>query len=574
MRRYFTRVLALSLAFTLALALLPGAALAAPATKVYVGDTEVSAGSYWKDDGAGGLAPGDANDYTVAYATATTGNAILTLKDARITGAHNEGKERCGVYADGDLTIRLLGDSAVGGPALDNPGDLTASTGVSVKGVLTILGGGSLVSTGGKGTFSYGVSAADLHMRGGTLRANGGAADEHSAGVQVSSVMNRGLITMDGGRLTGTGGPVTGGPAGAAGFSQAVGIGVYASHIVMRGGGLAGTGGTVGTVETDISTSAGVASIYDIIMEDGRLTGTGGPARKVSYGVATTLAGITMNGGRLTGTGGPAGEKSQGVNAGWPSEPNTVLTVLGGEVTAQSLGASPTAQAFDKAPAIGPAYAKARVWYGADEEAAWRQGPQDQGELAAHYAEKYAYIGVDGPPPPPPPPTPAPVAAAGGPNYRYRTLRDGATGIEVSGYFSEDAALSVKEATLHPAGACAACDAIRARQAAGEPVLLWDVSLATGGYSGGFEMRFPVGAKYNGQTVTLLHCRANMLESQSALVENGMAQGMFGGFSPFAVAVDGGAAGIPKTGDGPALWLGAALVALGWGLLAYTKKRA
>ena len=569
MRRYFTRALALALAFTLAFALLPGAALAAPATKVYVGGTEVSAGGYWKDNGAGGLAPGDANDYTVAYATATAGNAILTLKDARITGAHHEGKERCGVYANGDLTLRLLGDSAVGGPALDNPGDLTASTGVYVKGVLTILGGGSLVSTGGEAAGSYGVEAETLHMRGGTLMANGGAADWQSAGVIVTGGgAQGGRLTMEKGRLTGTGGPAAGVTGGMGAFS----IGVGAGKITMRGGGLTGTGGTAGMAEPH-STSAGVSSIYDIIMEAGRLTGTGGTARKVSYGVVTALAGITMNGGRLTGTGGTAGEASYGVNTGGPNKPDTVLTVLGGEATAQSLGASPTAQAFDRAPAIGPAYATARVWYGADAEAAWRQGPQDQGELAAHYAEKYAYIGVDGPPPPPPPPPPAPVAAAGGPNYRYRTLRHEPTGIEVSGYFSEDAALLVKEAALHPAGACAACDAIRARQAAGELVLLWDISLATGGYNGGFEMRFPLGAKYNGQTVTLLHCRNNMLESQSALVENGMAQGMFGGFSPFAVAADGGAAGIPKTGDGPALWLGLALVALAVGAYGLARRK-
>ena len=128
----------------------------------------------------------------------------------------------------------------------------------------------------------------------------------------------------------------------------------------------------------------------------------------------------------------------------------------------------------------------------------------------------------------------------------------------------------------HPAfcaGACAACDAIRARQAAGELVLLWDVSLATGGYSGGVEARLPAGAKYNGQAVTLLHCRNNMLESQSALVGNGVASGMFGGFSPFAVAAGGGAAGIPKTGDGPALWLGAALVALAAGGCALAIKK-
>ena len=563
MRRYFTRALALSLAFTLALALLPGAALAAPSTEVWVGGTDVSAGGYWKADGAGTLTACTSVDaWNVHYETATAGNAAtatLTLKDARITGAHDAGTRRCGVYAGGDLAIRLLGDSAVGGPALNNlnPGANTSSNGVSVKGELTILGGGSLVSTGGKDTFSYGVSAGDLHMRGGTLMANGGAADWQSAGVIVTDTVGgqQSRLTMEKGRLTGTGGPAAGVTGGMGAFS----IGVDAGKITMRGGDLTGTGGRTGMVE-QASTSAGVSAAEDIIMEDGRLTGTGGTAGKTSYGVVTTFAGITMKGGRLTGTGGPAGEVSYGVNSGLPSKPNTVLTVLGGEATAQSLGASPTAQAFDKAPAIGPD-ADARVWYGADEAAALAQGPQAPKDAPADYwREKYAKVYV-------------PVYAPSDAGLTYRTLRDGATGIEARGYFSDGAALSVKEATLHPAGACAACDAIRARQAAGELILLWDISLATGHYSGGIEMRFPVGAKYNGQTLTLLHCRDNMLESQSALVENGMASGMFGGFSPFAVAVGGGAAGIPKTGDGPALWLGLALVALAVGAYGLARRR-
>ena len=558
MRRYFTRALALALAFTLAFALLPGAALAAPATEVYVGGTDVSAGGYWTTDGTGTLTACTSVDaWNVHYETATAGNAILTLKDARITGAHHEGKERCGVYANGDLTLRLLGDSAVGGPALDNPGDLTTSTGVYVKGELTIMGGGSLVSTGGKGTFSYGVLAGDLHMRGGTLMANGGAADWQSAGVIVTGGGGQqSRLTMEKGRLTGTGGPAAGVTGGMGAFS----IGVGAGKITMLGGDLTGTGGTADMVGPE-STSAGVSSAGNISMEDGRLTGTGGTAGKISYGVVTTYAGITMNGGRLTGTGGTAGEASYGVNTGGPNKPDTVLTVLGGEVTAQSLGARPTAQAFDKAPAIGPAYAAARVWYGADAAAALAQGPQAPKDAPADYwREKYAKVYV-------------PVYAPSDAGLTYRTLRHEATGIEARGYFSEDAALSVQAAALHPAGACAACDEIRARQAAGEPVLLWDISLATGHYSGGFEMRFPVGAKYNGQTVTLLHCRDNMLESQSALVENGAASGMFGGFSPFAVAAGGGTAGIPKTGDGPALWLGLALVALAAGAYGLARRR-
>ena len=57
----------------------PVAALAAgtPPQEVEVGGTDVTAGGYWANDGAGGLVPGDASHYNVHY----DGAGTLTLRE-------------------------------------------------------------------------------------------------------------------------------------------------------------------------------------------------------------------------------------------------------------------------------------------------------------------------------------------------------------------------------------------------------------------------------------------------------------------------------------------------------------
>ena len=121
-----------------------------------------------------------------------------------------------------------------------------------------------------------------------------------------------------------------------------------------------------------------------------------------------------------------------------------------------------------------------------------------------------------------------------GPLYSYRTLLDQPTGVSITGYFTVDASICVTVAILHETGRCSACDEIRARQEAGEVVILQDISIV-GGYQGDIEVSIPVGVQYNGQRVQILHCADGTLEIRTAVVESGNAIGRFSSLSPFAV---------------------------------------
>ena len=63
------------------LLLLPVTALAADApTTLYVGETDIATGGYWKTTTEGKLEPGSESDYNVYY----DGNGTLTLNNATI----------------------------------------------------------------------------------------------------------------------------------------------------------------------------------------------------------------------------------------------------------------------------------------------------------------------------------------------------------------------------------------------------------------------------------------------------------------------------------------------------------
>lgn len=139
-----------------------------------------------------------------------------------------------------------------------------------------------------------------------------------------------------------------------------------------------------------------------------------------------------------------------------------------------------------------------------------------------------------------------------------RTLADEVTGVRVTGVFSPDAALLVKEGGLHPAGECDACDAMRGREAAGKVLGECCVSLASGRLWDGVEASFPVGAANDGREVAVLHCAGGVLEEAAATVAGGSATGSFSSLSPFAVVAS---KGVPTPGSGPS-----ALAATGDGL--------
>lgn len=135
------------------------------------------------------------------------------------------------------------------------------------------------------------------------------------------------------------------------------------------------------------------------------------------------------------------------------------------------------------------------------------------------------------------------------PNYALRTLTDSKTDISVSGTISEDATLTVADMTL---GDDAACDAIRSRMKDKAYVFLLgkDISL-TGDFSGKLTLSFPIDAKYNGETVTILHCVNGTLETYTVKVQDGKATFEVDSLSPFAVFAnaDNTLDGTPQTGD-------------------------
>lgn len=117
--------------------------------------------------------------------------------------------------------------------------------------------------------------------------------------------------------------------------------------------------------------------------------------------------------------------------------------------------------------------------------------------------------------------------------YAKRTLIDAVTKIQVSGYFSEDATLEVKQGDiLHASGSCAVCDELRQKP---DIIFLYDISLKSGSYQGEVEVSIPVGEAYNAQEVEFLHCNKNTLESITVMVENGLVKGSFSSLSPYAI---------------------------------------
>ncbi len=448
------------------------------ARQVVVGGTDVSGGGYWKNDGSGGIAACGqaeigAGAWNVRYEAAT---ATLTLKDADIKkGYSTMGASGMtiisGIYADGGLTLCLEGNSAVGGPALDNPGG-DSSHGVYVDGNLTVTGTGALVS-------------------------KAGTADSVSMGVAI----DYGGLTMQGGTLTGTGGEATD-----------LSYGVYVSHAtVMAGSTLTGTGG--------------------------KATGANGNSVGLSFPGSSSLAG-----GKMTGIGGAA-TGANGRSIGVFNWATNGFYIKGGEVIAQSTSGGPTAQAFFSTPAIDPAYTAARLWYGADEAAALAQGPKAPGDAGADWwKQAYARIADPNPGPGPnpdphpnPDPNPSPDPGPSDPAYTRKTLTD-PSGVRVTGSFTGDAKLEVKERLLHLQGDCDVCDDIRERQDRGELIVLFDISLKSGSYRGDLIVEIPVDEKYNGQTILLIHCKEKVTDSRTVTVSGGYAKGTFTSLSPFAAA--------------------------------------
>jgi len=119
------------------------------------------------------------------------------------------------------------------------------------------------------------------------------------------------------------------------------------------------------------------------------------------------------------------------------------------------------------------------------------------------------------------------------PDYIPRTLTDSDAGITVSGNISEDAQLMVGDMRL---GDTPACDEIRRRMADGDYVLLLGKNISlSGGFTGTLVITMPVDARYEGQTVTILHCAGGTLRTYTVTVTDGKVTFSVTSLSPFAV---------------------------------------
>ena len=185
------RMVSLLLVCCLVLALLPTMASArdmnAVPTLLYVGDTNVIGGGYWKTTADGGLTTegASASDYNVAY---TAGTRILTLNNANIetytwsrygvVGYINQAGIWAGIHADGSLVIDLIGENTID---LTGAGTLDADCAAIALGCeyqwLTFRGDGNLTAKSGKtsGNSFGALSTASVTMSGtGTVELLGG----------------------------------------------------------------------------------------------------------------------------------------------------------------------------------------------------------------------------------------------------------------------------------------------------------------------------------------------------------------------------------------------------------------
>ncbi|WP_099203890.1 leucine-rich repeat domain-containing protein [Scatolibacter rhodanostii] len=141
------------------------------------------------------------------------------------------------------------------------------------------------------------------------------------------------------------------------------------------------------------------------------------------------------------------------------------------------------------------------------------------------------------PSPTPVVPTPAPTTVpTPNPDHKQQDFSDNETGIKLNGHFADGVNLAVvKNPAFATEGTNAAHDDIRKLQKENKLLFWFDISV-TGDYSGEFELTFPVGADYNGQSLSILHYKADgTIEKQTSKVANGEIKGKFTSFSPFAI---------------------------------------
>ncbi|MEL7608879.1 MAG: hypothetical protein AAGU74_05190 [Bacillota bacterium] len=574
------KTLALALCAALLLTLLPATALAAAAP----GGTLNSL-----DEAAVNAVLGAGN--WAAATTATANDTVKLTADITLTNT---------LTVNTDMILDLNGRTLSGAAgALGNMG-ITALS-VSAGRVLTLLdshGGGSVTGgVGGGGSGGSGVTVSGtLNLLGGSVTGGGGVGGSlGGSGVTVSGTLNMlgGSVTGGGGGSGGGSGVMVTGTLNALGGSITGGSSASGHGIVLNSSNAANIGPNA--VVAGSLGGHGVLVLNGNVHNSGIISGSGSAQGVLLNSPAFSL----YNDGTING--GISGGTVYGYTAR-PSLTATTPVVFGSAdygyaaVAAQSVSVGYDGDLIAPVQITPPASASFSLSAGAADiigrygyilpgsRALSYSVAPNTGLAVGNYNESLCFMGRMN--------TATSSTASSAVSFTVlettstppdngdsisRTLTDSATGVTVSGIIQRSASLTVKDVSLHAAGTCAACDKIRARMADDSYALLLgrDISLS-GGFTGPLTITFPVGSGYNGETVTLLHCKGGVLETLTAAVRDGKAIFTVTGLSPFAVfAVSGASTDIPQTGDGGGfpMWLGLSATGALCGCLLLIRKK-
>jgi len=456
--------------------------------------------------------------------TISTSQAVTAILDNVSVDYSASGTYKCPLDSGANVTLLLEGTntlksnpndygSSYNQPAVKVEGTdtLTIDNDTGSSGTLTAVGAYYMPGIGG----GYKQKPGAVTVNGGTVSAAGG---EHGAGIGGGEIVAGGSVTVTGGRVSAQGG------------SWAAGI----------GGGSKGAGGTVR-------------------ISGGYVTATGGDMGAGIGGGHTGAGGnVTITDGTVTATGGLQGS---GIGGGYKGAGGTVK-ITGGSVKAaqgRDSAAAPIGQGgyISASGTITNGFEAVALRIVADMVDA--ENPQtltyEAPIISNGNSYTYRYTGK---------------GHGGGDTNLYfylpeaisidvpgaETLRDSATGIEVTGDISEGAVLTVGEMKL-------------GTDAASRTILQWmndenhvfllgvDISLS-GSFTGQLTIAIPVGAQHDGEAVTILHARHDgTLETLSATVKDGKATFKVTSLSPFAVFAKAGSEldDIPRAGDDSAPWV-------------------
>ncbi|HOG01916.1 MAG: hypothetical protein BWY35_00845 [Firmicutes bacterium ADurb.Bin248] len=158
--------------------------------------------------------------------------------------------------------------------------------------------------------------------------------------------------------------------------------------------------------------------------------------------------------------------------------------------------------------------------------------------------------------------------------YPQKTLSDYYSGVTVSGNINAYSELVVSKLALHQN--CAACEAIRKALSNSAFQYIYGIEIRlTRGFVGDLTISIPVGAQYEGETVSIVCCSNGEYKTYTARVQFGRALFTVRSLSLFAVFVQSGRLTPPQTGGADFPWtaLGVCLIALGAALPALVRRR-